>query len=101
MRFWTFNEDGTFKLVLLTRLPDDYYHKGNYSISNGKITFTNIVFIRERYNVERKIPDTVVDFVFRLNSDGKEEFDLNKITSGTNWFGTTTWKRTVEGDKPE
>ena len=98
LRIMTLNEDGTFKLDLLTGVPNEYYHKGHYSVSNGKITFTNIVFVRERYNIARSEPDTVVEYEFRINSDGKDKFDLNKVLSGDNWMGGTTWVRTL---KPE
>lgn len=40
--YWLIKKDGTFNYYLITTA--EYYYKGKYSVSNGRIYFTNVVF---------------------------------------------------------
>jgi len=85
---WYLNEDGTFNYFLITTA--EYSYKGNYSVSNGKIYFTNVVFTNADESWDK--PDSWVDYEIVLNSQGNEELRISN-TSGENWMGSPWWDR--------
>ena len=87
-RWYIFKNDGTFKYY---RADYKSNKTGNYKVSNGKITFTNLVW----YNSEEivgKYPNTVVEYKFvTYSSSDKYKYlsiplleypDLNYLKSG-------------------
>jgi len=82
------NADGTFNYFLVTTA--EYTYKGDYSVSNGKIYFTNVVFTNDDYKGGK--PDSWVDYELGFDSDGKEQLRITN-TSGENWMGSPTWNR--------
>ncbi|MCL2623389.1 MAG: hypothetical protein FWD31_06955, partial [Planctomycetaceae bacterium] len=88
---WFLNKDGTFKLALVTSRKD-YFHEGNYSVSDGKIYLSNVVFTNDDY-VGNK-PDSQVRFVAGRDSEGKEQLEISRVLDGFapngTWFRINT-----------
>ena len=66
---WHIKADGTFNFVLVS--SKDYYYTGNYSVSNGRIYLTNVVFTNDGYVGDK--PNSDVGYVIEVNSEGKEQ----------------------------
>jgi len=65
-RYYTFREDGTF---LYSDQPNENIKSGNYKVSDGKITFTNVKwrFCGKDIN---GYPNTVAEYKFTKDSSG-------------------------------
>jgi len=85
---WFLYADGTFNYNLVTTA--EYSYKGNYSVSGGKIYFTNIVFTNDGESWDK--PDSWVDYTFDVNEKGKDTLIISN-TSGENWMGSPSWTR--------
>jgi len=83
-----FNKDGTFVWFLVT--ITEYSYKGNYSVSDGKIYFTNLVFTNDDYKTNK--PDTWVAYIFATDSQGKEQLRFDSSESGC-FTGSSWWYR--------
>ncbi len=81
------NRDGTFTYFLVTTA--EYSYKGNYSVSDGKIYFKNVIFTNDDYKENK--PDSYVDYVFANDSNGKEQLRLSN--TGASFTGSTWWYR--------
>ncbi len=80
------NKDGTFNYFMVTTA--EYSYKGNYSASNGKIYFKNVVFTNGEYKENKE--DSWVTYVLEPDSEGNE---LLKITNGNSFMGSPWWSR--------
>ena len=84
---WFINKDGTFKIALVT--SENYFYEGNYSVSGGKITLTNVVFTNDDY-VGNK-PDSKVEYVIDRDSEGKEQLEISINPDG--FVPSGSWNR--------
>ncbi|MDR2232227.1 MAG: hypothetical protein LBE56_03770 [Tannerella sp.] len=85
---WNINKDGTFYWLMSTTA--EYSYKGNYSVSDGKIYFTNVVFTND--DLVRNERDSYVDYKFGTDSEGKERLEISN--TGDSWMGSPWWYRT-------
>ena len=86
---WFINKNGTFLYFLAE--GKEYSYKGNYSVSDGKIYFTNIVFTNDNYVANK--PDQWVGYKLATTSEGKEQLQLNASISGGCFTGSSYWLR--------
>jgi len=82
-----FREDGSFSWGKVSIA--EYSYKGNYSVSNGKIYFTNVVFT----NADKIFnePDSYVDYVIEPDSQYGDQLKLDN--TGNSFTGSTWWRR--------
>ena len=80
-----FNKDGTFHYFLVS--SSEYSYKGKYSVSNGKIYFSNVVFRNGDYKTNE--PNSWVEYVIAPTSKGNEQLKLQN--SGESFTGSTWW----------
>ena len=74
---YVFKSDGKFSFFRIT--SDSYNLTGNYKVSNGKITFTNIVESRNGLKVGT-YPNTVAEYKFTKSSSGNEILQIGTLT---------------------
>jgi hypothetical protein len=85
---FVFDKNGNFNYYILGTL-DEYSYKGNYSVSDGKIYFTNVVFTNGDY--KNNEPNSHAGYKIEVDKDG----DLLRLDSsvGQSFMGATTWRR--------
>ena len=81
------NEDGTFLCFMITTA--EYSYKGNYSVADGKLYFTNVVFTNDKMTKDQS--DSWVDYTFGSDSNGKERLEVTN--SGNSFTGSSWWSR--------
>ena len=86
---WIFVKDGTFHFHLTSSA--EYSYKGKYSVSDGKIYFTNVVFTNAASTpvYKKDEPDSWVDYVIERDTHG----DLLKIDNTGKSFTGSPWLR--------
>ena len=90
--WYSFKDDGTFRMYLIT--TKEYSFSGNYKVSEGKVSFTNIVFRNDDY-VEN-YPSKVAEYKFEKDSKGIEVLRIPQVnyreqeyldmTKATSWY---------------
>ena len=84
---FTFNKDGTF--FYLRKTTAEYSYKGNYSVSDGKIYFTKVVFTNGEYKADE--PNSHAGYEIVVDKDG-DQLRLDSSV-GKSFMGATTWRR--------
>jgi len=87
--FW---DNGTFLFTAQSsQLFGTFSNSGKYKVSNGKITFTNVV-TRYASGKEEKYPDTVAEYKFVKESDGTEYLRISRLVySDRNYLDYETY----------
>ena len=85
---FVFDKNGYFNYYIVGTLSE-YSYKGNYSVSDGKIYFTKVVFTNGDYKANE--PDSHAGYKIEVDKDG----DLLRLDSsvGKSFMGATTWRR--------
>ena len=92
--YFFFNDGAFYYYSLVGKL---YARSGNYSVSDGSIYFTNVVFANDGYQegFRRDEADSFVDY--EIIADPSSE-QLKVSNTGGNWMGAGTLKRaSMEG----
>jgi hypothetical protein len=84
---WYINKDGTFNYFMVTTA--EYSYKGNYSVSNGKIYFTNVLFTNSDLKINK--PDSYVNYVIEPDSKGNERLKISN--TGGCFMGSPSWSK--------
>ncbi|MCL2159241.1 MAG: hypothetical protein FWH48_07540, partial [Oscillospiraceae bacterium] len=93
---WFFFENGTFYYYRVT--TSLYAYSANYTVSNGRIYFTNVVFANDGYQegYRNNEPDSYVDyeiFVEYFENRGQDVERLKIDNTGGCWTGSPTCNR--------
>ena len=85
---FVFDKNGNFNYYIVGTLSE-YSYKGNYSVSDGKIYFTKVVFTNGDYKANE--PDSNAGYEIEVDKDG----ELLRLDSsvGKSFMGATTWRR--------
>ena len=89
-RYLLINKDGTFSYYHVTSAK--YSYDGKYSVSDGKIYFTNVVFSNDGYSVgfTKEEPNSSVNYKIEVGKEGEQLIIDN---TGGCFMGSPTFSR--------